>query len=55
MCSCCLRREEVAFLGRCSARVSYYVLQVSVVIESSRRIVRVCGGVDEDVSIKYSS
>ena len=38
--------------GRCSVRVSYFVSQVVVDIECSTSIVRVCGGVNEGVSIE---
>jgi len=37
-------------LGRCSVRIGYYVSRVNVVMECSTGIVRVCGGVNEDVS-----
>ena len=44
--------EEVAFLGRCVFRVSCYVSQVFVLIERCTGIVKVCGGVNEDVAIE---
>jgi len=44
--------KEVRVLGRCFVRVGCCVSQVFVVIECGTGIVRVCGGVDEDVAIE---
>ena len=49
----CLLSSANRVLWRCSVRVSYYVLHVGVVVvECSWEIVRVCGGVNDNVSIE---
>jgi len=42
-------------LVRCSVRVGYCVLLLAVDIEYITRIMRVCGGVNDDVANEYSS
>jgi len=44
--------EEVRVLGRCSSRVSCCVSQVFVDMGGSRGDVKVCDGIDKDVSIE---
>jgi len=47
--------EEVAFWGRCSVRVGYYVSKFVVVMACSKGIVGVCGVANDNVAIEYSS
>jgi len=47
--------KEVVVSGRCSVRVGCCVSLLLVVMECSTGIVRVCGGLNEDVAIEYSS
>ena len=46
--------EEGCRSGRCSVRVGCCVSLLFVVIECRKWIVRVCGGVNDGVSIEYS-
>ena len=56
-----MRRVVAAFveaehvLGRCSVHVGCCVLLIFVVMECSTVIVMVCGGVNDDETIEYSS
>jgi len=44
--------EDCHVLWRCSVRAGYFVLQVFVDMACKKSIVRVCGGVNEDVAIE---
>jgi len=54
-CAVAVFVREVAFSGRCSVRVRCCVVLLVVETECSTRVVRVCGGVNDDVAIKYGS
>ena len=45
-------RQGGCVLERCSIRVGYYVSQILVDIENIREVVRVRGGVNDDLAIE---
>ena len=54
-CVVALATREVRRSGRCFGRVGYCVSQVSVVMECSTEIMRVCGGVIDVAAVEYGS